>query len=71
MSEKTYFNEPLPKILPKLNKRNKRISDEFMKIWHDELVKKKRYNFIEGFNHNYSAKSDYINNLKIINIISS
>jgi len=65
MFEKTYFNKPFPKILPKLSKKNKRISDKFIKIWHHELVKKKRYNFIEGFNHNYSAKSDYINNLKI------
>ena len=65
MSEKTYFNKPFPKILPKLSKINKRISDKFMKIWHHELIKKKRYNLIEGFNHNYSAKSYYINNLKI------
>lgn len=64
MSEETYFNKPFPKFLPKLNKKKQKISNDFMKIWHHELVKKKRYNFIESFNHNYSAKSKYLKSFK-------
>ena len=35
-----------------------------MKVWHNELNSKKRFNLIENFNHNYSAKSHFLYNFK-------
>jgi len=35
-----------------------------MKVWLEELNTKKRFNLIENFNHNYSAKSHLLSNFK-------
>lgn len=47
-------NYSYPKLLKKLSPKRKKISDDFMKIWHEEL-KKKKFKIIEKFNHNYPA----------------
>lgn len=40
-----------PKKIPELTNEQKRISDDFMKYWHEVLPHK--YGIIEKFNHNY------------------
>jgi SAM-dependent methyltransferase len=40
-----------PKTFPELTLEQKRRSDLFMELWHQELSKKKKYSFIESFNH--------------------
>ena len=41
-----------PKVLPPLTSEQRRISDEFMKLWHDRLPGA-WYGFIEKFNHRF------------------
>jgi hypothetical protein len=55
-----------PKKIKKLNKKQKLISDNFTKIWHEELRSRKKYNLIENFNHNFSAKSKFTEKIKKI-----
>jgi SAM-dependent methyltransferase len=43
-----------PKIIPPLNAEQKRISDDFMKYWHEVLPKK--YGVIDDFNHGYAVR---------------
>ncbi len=43
-----------PKTFPPLSEEQKRISDDFMKYWHEVLPKK--YGVIDDFNHNYAIK---------------
>jgi SAM-dependent methyltransferase len=43
-----------PKTFPELTADQKRISDDFMKYWHEVLPK--RYGIIEKFNHNYPVR---------------
>src|SRR4051812_48698726 len=43
-----------PKIIPPLTDEQKRISDDFMKYWHEVLPRK--YGLIDRFNHNYAVK---------------
>jgi SAM-dependent methyltransferase len=43
-----------PKILPPLTAEQKRISDEFMKRWHEHLPK--RYGIVDAFNHNFPVR---------------
>lgn len=43
-----------PKILPSLTDEQRRISDDFMKKWHEELPR--RYGLIEKFNHNFPVR---------------
>jgi SAM-dependent methyltransferase len=43
-----------PKILPPLTQEQKRISDDFMKYWHEVLPKK--YGMVDDFNHRYPVK---------------
>ena len=43
-----------PKILPPLTPEQKRISDDFMKIWHEVLPR--RFGIIEVFNHNFPVR---------------
>lgn len=43
-----------PKTLPPLTEEQKRISDDFMKAWHEELPK--RYGLIERFNHEFPVR---------------
>lgn len=40
-----------PKTLPPLTTEQKRISDEFMKLWHEVLPK--RFSVVEKFNHSF------------------
>jgi SAM-dependent methyltransferase len=44
-----------PKILPPMTEEQKRISDEFMKIWHEHLPS--RFGFVEKFNHEFPVKN--------------
>lgn len=44
-----------PKRLPELTEEQKRISDDFMKHWHEVLPKS--YGIVEGFNHLYSVRN--------------
>lgn len=43
-----------PKTLPPLSPEQKRISDEFMKLWHEVLPN--RYGMIEKFNHSFPVR---------------
>jgi SAM-dependent methyltransferase len=43
-----------PKVLPALSPEQKRISDDFMKLWHEELPR--RFGVIEKFNHEFPVK---------------
>ncbi|MEO6568508.1 MAG: methyltransferase domain-containing protein [Opitutaceae bacterium] len=43
-----------PKILPPLSPEQRRISDDFMKLWHEVLPK--RFGAIEKFNHEFPVK---------------
>jgi SAM-dependent methyltransferase len=48
-------NEPhWPKVLPELTEEQRRISDDFMKHWHEVLPK--RFGLIERFNHLYPVR---------------
>jgi SAM-dependent methyltransferase len=47
-----------PKVLPPLTAEQERISNEFMRAWHEELPQ--RYSIVEQFNHGYPvAASDF------------
>ncbi|HMD60912.1 MAG TPA: class I SAM-dependent methyltransferase, partial [Opitutaceae bacterium] len=43
-----------PKVLPPMTEEQRRISDEFMKLWHQELPG--RYGIVERFNHAFPVK---------------
>jgi len=43
-----------PKVLPPLTDEQRRISDDFMKLWHEVLPQ--RYGVIERFNHNFPVR---------------
>lgn len=43
-----------PKILPPLNDEQRRISDDFMKHWHEVLPR--RYGILDDFNHGYAVE---------------
>ena len=43
-----------PKVLPPLSAEQQRISDDFMKHWHEVLPK--RYGLLDDFNHTYPVK---------------
>ncbi|HXQ81026.1 MAG TPA: class I SAM-dependent methyltransferase [Opitutaceae bacterium] len=43
-----------PKVLPPLTPEQKRISDEFMKRWHEQLPS--RYGIVERFNHSFPVR---------------
>ncbi len=44
-----------PKVLPELTEEQQRISDDFMKFWHEVLPKS--YGIVESFNHLYSVRN--------------
>jgi len=46
-----------PKTLPPRTREQKRISDEFMKIWHEQLPS--RYGIVERFNHTCPVKHSH------------
>ena len=58
------FKKNFPKHIPELSYEDKIIFDDFMKIWHVELSTKKKFNLIENFNHNYSARSHLLSKFK-------
>ena len=43
-----------PKTLPPLTEEQKKLSDDFMKLWHEVLPKK--FGIVERFNHNFPVK---------------
>ncbi len=43
-----------PKVLPPLTEEQKRLSDQFMKTWHEVLPQ--RYGIVEKFNHEFPVK---------------
>jgi SAM-dependent methyltransferase len=43
-----------PKQLPELSSEQKRISDDFMKYWHEVLPR--RYGIVDDFNHRYPVR---------------
>ena len=45
-----------PKELPPLTPEQQRISDDFMKCWHEELAGRSRYGLIEKFNHHFPVR---------------
>ena len=45
-----------PKVLPPLSPEMQRVSDAFMKQWHEELAGRSRYGLIERFNHQFPVK---------------
>ena len=47
-------NQKWPKTFPPLNAEQKRISDDFMKHWHEVLPR--RFGLIDRFNHAYGVK---------------
>jgi SAM-dependent methyltransferase len=56
-----------PKILPPLTAEQRRISDEFMKYWHDRLPGA-WFGVVEGFNHKFPvthSDSDFLSTLEI------
>jgi SAM-dependent methyltransferase len=44
-----------PKVLPPMTSEQKRISDEFMKLWHQELPHK--FGIVDRFNHGFPVKN--------------
>ena len=42
-----------PKVLPQLTPEQRVRSDAFMKLWHEELAGRPRYDLLERFNHNF------------------
>ena len=57
-----------PKLLPPLTPEQQQRSDEFMKIWHQELAGRPRYGLIERFNQLFAVKhspSDFTTTLEI------
>ena len=58
------FKKNFPKHIAKLNTEDQKIHDDFMKVWLNELKTKEKFNLIENFNHNYSAKSHLLSNFK-------
>ncbi len=48
-------NKNFPKKLKKLSNKKKKISDDFMKYWHEVLQSK--YSIVDKFNHEYVTKS--------------
>ena len=58
------FRKNFPKNIPEISDEDKIIFDDFMKVWHQELATKKKFNLIENFNHNYSAKSQFLSRFK-------
>jgi SAM-dependent methyltransferase len=44
-----------PKVLPPLTEEQRRISDDFMKYWHEVLPQK--YSVIDKFNHSYPVRT--------------
>src|SRR5438045_698063 len=55
-----------PKELPPLSEEQRRISNDFMRYWHEVLPRK--YSSIERFNHGYpirAAQSGFVRTLEI------
>jgi len=55
-----------PKTLPPLSEEQKRINDEFMRVWHEVLPKK--YSIVDRFNHTFpvlNSPNNYSTTLEI------
>lgn len=46
-----------PKVLPELNQEQTRISNDFMRFWHERLAENPAFGPIERFNHGFSVKN--------------
>ena len=55
-----------PKIIPPLTAEQQRISDDFMRHWHEVLPA--RYGFVDDFNHGYVVKHAPANFLRTLEI---
>lgn len=51
---RNHSNQAWPKTFPPLTEKQKRISDDFMKHWHEVLPQ--RFGRIERFNHGYAVR---------------
>lgn len=57
-----------PKQFEPLTEEQRYRSNAFMKLWHEELVRRPKYNLIERFNHNFSiinSQRNFISTLEI------
>ena len=45
-----------PKLLPPLTPEQQQRSNEFMRLWHEELAARPRYGLIERFNHGFPVR---------------
>jgi SAM-dependent methyltransferase len=45
-----------PKVLPPLTPEQRHRSDEFMRLWHEELAGRQRYGLVESFNHEFPVR---------------
>lgn len=57
-----------PKLFPPLTDEQQKISDDFVKRWHEILASRIRYSLIEKFNHGYVVKhapKNFIHTLEI------
>ncbi len=55
-----------PKKIQQLNEEEKKIRDQFVKLWHEVLPKK--YELVENFNHRYPLKSKRSKKERILEI---
>ena len=66
MNNKGTDSNKWPKLFPPLTEEQQRISNDFMKYWHDVLPKK--YGFVDRFNHTYAVKNAPKNFLRTLEI---
>lgn len=45
-----------PKVLPPLSPEQQLRSNEFMRLWHEELAARPRYGLVEQFNHSFPVR---------------
>ena len=45
-----------PKVLPPLSPEQQQRNNEFMRIWHEELARRSRYELVERFNHSFPVR---------------
>ena len=64
MTENSNIRERFPKVIPRLSPGEQIVCDDFMKTWHEELKKRRRYDLLERFNHGFSVNSKHLKKLK-------
>ena len=62
--ENSNIRERFPKVIPRLSPGEQIVCDDFMKTWHEELKKRRRYDLLERFNHGFSVNSKHLKKLK-------